>query len=272
MEPSHLKALYDNPGPFASVYLVTERADPEAGHPIKQRWRELRGRLAADGADEPTLEAIDAAVGSDRGQPSPYGQAIFAAGAAVLLQEQLRAPTMLDRTAFGPLPDILPLLAQTLDFSSYQLVLADRTGADVQGHAGGGVDERARRAAQVVAAQEEESLRAEALDRYAGRLATGGAVEGLIPTVVALRRGDADTLLISLGSKVLDAWLWWGPEPGQLAAHPEELTDMCSPQTRRDKAGNVLVRAAVQNGSRILVLAGGEPGPANGVGAVLRHT
>ena len=46
---------------------------------------------------------------------------------------------------------------------------------------------------------------------------------------------------------------------------------MRSPQTRRDKAGNVSVRAAAQNGSRIVVLAGGEPGPANGVGAVLRR-
>lgn len=234
MEPGHLKALYDNPGPFASVYLVTERADPEAGHAVDSRWRELRGRLEADGADEPTLEAIDAAVGSDCGRPAPHGQAIFAAGGAVLVQEKLRAPTAADRATFGPLPDVLP--------------------------------------AQAAAAREEESLRAEVLDRYAGGLATGGAVEGLIPTVVALRRGDVDTLLIRHGSQLLDAWLWWGPEPGQLAAHPEELIDLRASRTRRDKAGNVLVRAAVQNGSRILVLAGGEAGPQNGVGAVLRRT
>jgi hypothetical protein len=88
----------------------------------------------------------------------------------------------------------------------------------------------------------------------------------------ALRRSDVDTLLIRHGSQTLDAWMWWGPEPGQLAAHPEELIDLRSAQIRREKAGNVLVRAAVQNGSRILVLAGGEPGPANGVGAMLRHT
>src|SRR5947209_10588607 len=108
MEPGRLKALYDNSGPFASVYLATERADPEAGHAIDLRWRELRGRLRAEGADEPTLQAIDAAVGSGRGQTSPHGRAIFAAGATVLLQEELRVPTALDRASFGQLPDVLP--------------------------------------------------------------------------------------------------------------------------------------------------------------------
>jgi hypothetical protein len=367
MEPGHFKQLYDNPGPFASVYLATDRADPEAAHAIELRWRELRGRLEADGADEPTLEAIDAAVGSDRGRPSPHGQAIFAAGGSVLLQEELPVPNVLDRAAFGHLPDVLPLLAQAPDFPSYLLVFADRGGAEVEVYDGAGVEERervdagarwplrkvhngdwheahfqreventwaanakqeadrvrqiaqshhaeliavsgdaraktmllehlgpdwsaravplpsggraegsdraqARRAAMVVAARTEESLRADVRERYAGRLATGGAVEGLVPTVEALRRGEVDTLLIRHGSKELDSWMWWGPQPGQLAAHPEELTDMRSAQIRRDKAGNVLVRAAVQSGSRILVLAGGEPGPQHGVGAVLRHT
>ena len=367
MELGHLKALYDSPGPFASVYLATDRADPEAEHAIELRWRQLRGRLAADGADEPTLAAIDAAVGSDRGRPAPHGQAIFAAGGSVLLQEELRVPTVLDRARYGQLPDVLPLLAQAPDFSSYLLVFADRTGADVEVHDGSGADERdrvegsarwplrkvhngdwheahfqreveqtwqanakqeadrvrqiarshraeliavsgdararsmllehlgpdwnartvalpaggraggsdreqARRAAMVAAAQEEESVRAQVRDHYASRLANGGAVDGLIPTTEALRRGEVDTLLLRYGSPEVDAWMWWGPQPGQLAAHPEELTDMRSPQTRRDKAGDVLLRAAVQSGSRVLVLAGGEPGPERGVGAVLRHT
>lgn len=365
MDLGLLKALYEHPGPFASVYLVTERADPEAEHAIGLRWRELRGQLEADGADEPTLEAVDAVVGSDRGQASPHGQAIFAAGGRVLLQAELSTPNVVDRAAFGQVPDILPFLAQSSDIPSYLLVFADRTGADVEVHDGSGVEERdqvrgntqwplrkvrtgdwrepqiqrdventweanakeeaervrriaqdrhaeliavsgdtrarsmllehlgprwrtravalpaggraagtdreqARRDAAALAAREEEALRAGVRDRYASRLGGGGAVEGLVPTAEALRRGEVDTLLVKYGSPEAEAWMWWGPAPGQLAAHPEEMADMRSPQTRRDKAGDVLVRAAVLGGSHVLVLAGGEPGPARGVGAVLR--
>lgn len=367
MDPSHLKSLYDHPGPFASVYLVTERAVPDAEHAIELRWRELRGRLAADGADEPTLEAIDAVVGSDRGRAAPHGQVILAAGGTVLLQDELRSPNVVDRAAFGQLPDILPFLAQVPDIGSYLLVFADRSGADVEIHDGAGVEEhdqvkgsaqwplrktrtgdwrepqirrevenaweanaeseaervrriaqdrqaeliavsgdaraksmllehlgprwrpravalpsggrargsdrqQARRAAAAAAARQEEGLRADVRERYRGRLATGGAVEGLVPTAAALRRGEVDTLLIRYGSAEADSWMWWGPQPGQLAAHPEELADMRAAQIRRDRAGDVLVRAAVLGGGQVLVLAGGEPGPERGVGAVLRHT
>ena len=148
-----------------------------------------------------------------------------------------------------------------------------RTVALPDGSRAGGSDrERARREAMVVAARQEEWLRAQVRDHYASRLANGGAVEGLVPTIEALRRGDVDTLLLRQGSQEADAWVWWGPEYGQLAAHPEELDEVRSAQIRRDKAGDVLVRAAVQSGSRLLVLSNGEPGPARGVGALLRHT
>ncbi len=364
MDVAFLKPLYDHPGPCVSVYLGTDRASATAGRMIELRWRELRGRLDAQGADAETLGAIDAVVGTDRGLPHPRGQAIFAAGGEVLLQEELLSPNVADRACFAAVPDVMPLLAQYPDIPAHVLVLVDRMGADIEVHTPVGVSAReqvggsthpitkvgtgdwnqaryqrraentwdanargvaarveqaaashhaaliaasgdvrargmllehlapvwrpravsldgvgrgagdardlARRAAQVAAAHLEARERLEIAARFEGRLADGGAVDGMTPVVEALRGGLVDTLLLRYGAPEMDAPLWWGPEPGQVALHPEELSEVRAAATRRDRAGDVLVRELVRMGGRLLVLTAGEPGPRSAAGALLR--
>lgn len=365
MDVAFLKALYDRPGPYASVYLSTDRASATAGHMIDLRWRELRGQLQTQGADPETLGAVDAVVGSDRGMPSPHGQAIFAAGGNVLLREELLSPNIADRASFAGVPDVMPLLAQHPDVPAHVLVLVDRTGADIEVHtptgvsaheevsgadypvtkvetgdlnqsryqrraentwdanargvaarveqaaaanhaamiaAGGDVRartlllehlapvwrpravaldggagrgegndrERARRAATVAAARFEESERERITERFQRGLADGAAVDGLAPVVEALRSGLVDTLLVRYGAAETQGPVWWGPEPGQLALHPEELMDVRVSQARRDRAADVLVRELFRMSGDLLVLADGEPGPEAAVGALLR--
>jgi len=132
MDLALLKPLYDHPGPFASVYIDTRRTDLQAPHEIELRWRDLRRQLATEGADASTLAALDSAVGSDRGQPAPQGQALFAAGGELLHLEELQFLPMPDRASFGRLPHVLPMLAQRVDHPPYLLVLADRVGADLE--------------------------------------------------------------------------------------------------------------------------------------------
>jgi hypothetical protein len=365
MDVAFLKALYDRPGPYASVYLNTDRASASAEHMIDLRWRELRRRLEETGADFRTLGALDDAAGSDRGQPSPHGQAIFAAGGEVLLQEELRSPTITDRATLAQVPDVMPMLAQHPDIPAHLLVLTDRTGADIEVHTAAGITargavqgsdypvtkvgsgylnhpryqrraentweanarevaaevehtaaanraamiavcgdvrarglliehlspiwrrntvsldggargreaemQRVRLAAESAAAEFEEAARAQIREQFARGLAEGGAVQGLEPTVEALRNGEVDTLLLRYGADETEAPAWWGPEPGQLALDPEELADVRAQQTRRDRAADVLVRALVWMRGRLLVVAKGEPGPEHGVGAVLRR-
>jgi hypothetical protein len=365
MDVGFLKTLYDRPGPYVSVYLTTDRASASADHMIDLRWRELRRRLEQTGADFRTLGALDAAAGSDRGLPSPHGQAIFAAGGEVLLQEELRSPTIADRATLAEVPDVMPMLAQHPDIPAYVLVLTDRTGADIEVHTAAGISARdavkgadypvtkvesgylnhpryqrraentwdanarevaaqvertaaenhaamiavcgdvrartllmehlspiwrrntvaldggargreadlgrIRQAAEVAAAEFEEAARARVREQFARGLAEGGAVEGLEPTVEALRNGEVDTLLLRYGADETEAPAWWGPQPSQLALHPEELADVRAQQTRRDRAADVLVRALVWMRGRLLVVAKGEPGPEHGVGALLRH-
>lgn len=365
MDVAFLKSLFDRPGPYASVYLSTGRASATAGHMIDLRWRELRGQLEARGADAETLGAIEAVVGSDRGLPSPRGQAIFAAGGEVLLVEELHSPNVADRACFAGVPDVMPLLAQYPDVPAHLLVLVDRAGADIEvhtpigvrareqvegstypltkvgtgdwnqpryqrraentwdanargvaarveqiaashhvamiaasgdvrartmllehlapiwrprgvalegaGRAEGDDREHTRRIAQAAAAQFEESERLQVADRFERALAdSGGALEGIAPVVEALRSGMVDTLLLRYGAPETEAPLWWGPEPGQVALHPEELTEVRAAQARRDRAADVMVQELVRMGGHLFVLANGEPGPAHGVGALLR--
>ena len=366
MDVGFLKTLYDRPGPCACVYLNTDRADASADHMIELRWRALRARLEEEGIDFRTLGALDAAVGTDRGLPSPHGQAIFAADGQVLLQEELRASTTPDRATLAEVPDVMPLLAQYPDIPAHVLVVVDRTGADIEVLTSGGVcsrgrvrgadhpvtkvgsgdwnqpryqrraentwdanarsaaktvervaashhaamiavagdvrartlllehldpvwrpravaldsaadgdraaRERVRDEAAVIAAEFEEVARAQLRERFARGLADGGAVEGLEPTVEAMRTGAVDTLLLRYGDEEAEAPTWWGPEPGQLAVRSTELADVRAQQTRRDRAADVLVRALVRMRGRLLVVAKGEPGPAAGVGAVLRYS
>src|SRR5919112_6616359 len=85
MDLSYLRPLFDQPGPWASVYLDATRAEENAEHQIELRWRALRTELARQGADDATLDAIAEAITGHPYQAGRYGLAVFAtAGEAVL--------------------------------------------------------------------------------------------------------------------------------------------------------------------------------------------
>jgi hypothetical protein len=142
MDLSFLRPLYDRPGPWVSVYLDATRAGENAGQEVELRWRALREQLAGDGADEPTLDAVGAAIQEHPYQPGRYGLAVFAQGGEVALTEVLSAPPATDEAYLGALPHAMPLVAQRGEDVPYVRVLADRTGADLEGLAVGGAPRR----------------------------------------------------------------------------------------------------------------------------------
>jgi release factor family 2 len=144
MDLSYLRPLYDHPGPWASAYVDTTRAEGNAEHQIELRWRALREQLAAQGAGEETLNALGAAIVEASGQPGRSGLAAFAAGGEVVLAEPMSAPPPADLAAYGPLPHAMPLVVQHGDDIPYVRVLSDRTGADVTGLSVGGTPRRER--------------------------------------------------------------------------------------------------------------------------------
>jgi len=134
MDLGFLARLYERRPPFATVYLDTTRSNADAAHAIDLRWKEQRHTLAEHGADEATLAALDAAAGQDRGVPGPHGQALVAAGGEVLLERVLPAPPRRELAQWGPLPHLMPMLAQLAESVPYVLVRCDRVGADIEAY------------------------------------------------------------------------------------------------------------------------------------------
>ena len=142
MNLEFLRPLIDRPGPWASVYLDASRSDENAAHEIDLRWRALRAKLAEQGCDEATIEAIDAAIQTHPYQPGRYGLAVFAQSGEVAAVETLPAPPQPDEAHVGPVPHLMPLLAHRDEQIPYVRVLADRTGADLSAVSAGGVPRR----------------------------------------------------------------------------------------------------------------------------------
>ncbi|GAA0502624.1 hypothetical protein Ade02nite_37010 [Paractinoplanes deccanensis] len=144
MELTFLRPLFAAPGPWASVYLDASRAEENADREVELRLRALREKLAADGADERTIAAIEDAVASHPTQPGRYGLAVFATGGDVALAETMPVPPDTDLAVWGPLPHAMPLVARRGEEVPYVRVLVGHGGGEITGLDAGGVPRRER--------------------------------------------------------------------------------------------------------------------------------
>src|SRR5215207_4405273 len=132
MDLSRLSAVYDIAGPFATVYLDASRDTESAMHEIELRWRAAREDLQQQGAGGETLDAIEAALGVDRGVPGRHGRVLVAADDGIVLDLVLSRPPRRQIARFAPLPHLMPLVAQAGAFVPHVVVIADRIGAEVR--------------------------------------------------------------------------------------------------------------------------------------------
>ncbi|MEU4399450.1 baeRF2 domain-containing protein [Micromonospora orduensis] len=143
MQLSFLRPLYDRPGPWCSVYVDASADTEDAHEALALRWRALERSLADQGADEASIAALDRVVRGHDPMVGDYGLAVFASHGRVVLSEYLSAPPLRDLAHYGPLPHVMPLLAQRGEQVAWVRVLADRTGADAVAISAGGVPRRA---------------------------------------------------------------------------------------------------------------------------------
>ncbi|MGW1800071.1 hypothetical protein ACWCQN_29995 [Streptomyces sp. NPDC001984] len=135
MSLSFLEPLYEQPGPFASVYLDTSRDaaidDPDAA--LQLRWRHLRDALMCEGTDRDSITAVAGTVGSDADVPGTHRQAMFTAHGRLALLDELPAPPTRDTACFGTLPDTMPLIVQHASGIPYLGTSARRHGDGAYG-------------------------------------------------------------------------------------------------------------------------------------------
>jgi Bacterial archaeo-eukaryotic release factor family 2 len=142
MHLSFLRPLYERPGPWASVVLDASHETEDAAKALDLRWRAVRNELAARGADEPTLVALESAVLNHHPLPGRFGLGAFAARGEVALVEPIAVTPTDHIAAFGPLPHAMPLVAGYGEQVAWLRVVVDRTGADLVGATAGGVPRR----------------------------------------------------------------------------------------------------------------------------------
>lgn len=129
MKLGFLRPLYQHYGDYVSVYLDVSRAAEDAAHAIELRWRSARERLAADGADQATLDAVAAAV-TDPANAAP-GIAVFARHGTIAVRARLRAVPRREIARFAALPHVMPMLAQRPPRVPHLRVMAGLTGGKI---------------------------------------------------------------------------------------------------------------------------------------------
>jgi hypothetical protein len=129
-----LSELLATPGPHATAYLDATLSKELGPQEVAGRWRALRDKLAEQGADEATLDAMEAVAGQHTEVPGPHGQVLSGSGGVLRLDAVLPAPPRRATARWAPLPHLMPMVAQLGPVVPYVLAVVDRTGADVTVH------------------------------------------------------------------------------------------------------------------------------------------
>ncbi len=129
--PALVELASGQPGPFASVYLVTESAIDNASQRSLARWKSCRDRLEDAGAPPATLQAIDRLVPDAHRRGNSL--AVIANSKEVIHVEHGDRPEPRDRARWALLPDLFPIVRWRQERIPFVAILTDRTGADLFG-------------------------------------------------------------------------------------------------------------------------------------------
>jgi hypothetical protein len=126
-----LSDLTETPGPYATVYLDASHDSEDAARVLELRWAGHRAELAEQGADEATLAALDGAVADGDAAVGRAGRVVVAAGGRVLLDRNLPEPPARPSAAWGPAPDLMPLLLDAPEAMTAVVVRVDKGGGEI---------------------------------------------------------------------------------------------------------------------------------------------
>lgn len=135
MRLGFLQSVYEQQGPFATVYLDTSGDAEDAGKAIQLRWRSAREQLVSQGAGNGALQAIDEELREPQLRAGQRGEVIVANEDGVVLVDELPQPPGDlpddERSYVGPLPDLFPYLRMRGARIPHLIAVVDHQGADI---------------------------------------------------------------------------------------------------------------------------------------------
>lgn len=136
MRLGFLQELYEQPGPFATVYLDTSGDAEDAAKAVELRWRAAKERLSEQGADSATVQAIEDRIGEHQWQTGKRGQVFVATQGEVVFSDELPEPPTEfsddELARCGPLPHLMPYLRSRSARIPYVVAVVDHEGADIK--------------------------------------------------------------------------------------------------------------------------------------------
>lgn len=137
MDPRYTPLL-SAPAPVVTVLIDARSDQPNALQQLELRWKNVRRDLEAAGADEATLDAVEASLTTDGSHGGGDSIVVVAAGGEVLLRQPLPDPPPgdVDQGHVGPVAHLLPVVMAEQSAVPHVVVLADKVGADLYGRTG----------------------------------------------------------------------------------------------------------------------------------------
>ncbi|WP_128382069.1 Vms1/Ankzf1 family peptidyl-tRNA hydrolase [Streptomyces cavernae] len=132
MDLAFLQPLYEQPGPWASVYVDTSQRSESMAHERSLMALDVFRQLAAQDADEPTCRAVYTAIEDLQHASEPYGRALFATRGQVVLDPPLARPPQRTSALWAPLPHTAPLLELAEQEPVCLVAYIDRRGAEFE--------------------------------------------------------------------------------------------------------------------------------------------
>jgi antitoxin (DNA-binding transcriptional repressor) of toxin-antitoxin stability system len=136
MDLSFLRALYDRPGPFASVYLDMRRTEEPHAADVRRHVR--CKELADQGAPPETVAAVERVACDEKERQASGCLAVFVSGGETAFSALLDRPPREEAARYAPLPYVVPLLAQRGEPVARIVAVVNRLGARISGFAADG--------------------------------------------------------------------------------------------------------------------------------------
>lgn len=134
MQLGEVRNVYEQDGPFATVYMEARSPAEDAEQQIRLRWDDLKGRLADAGTDDEVLLALEnAVIVEDIGEVQNNGRVLVANSSGVLLHEDWDAALGAgDAVHYTAQPELGPYVRERARSVRLLVAIADRTGATVR--------------------------------------------------------------------------------------------------------------------------------------------